>query len=199
MNQEEVKEAVLTEDELIYEQNQTELEEMLASGKITKRDYILHADEDLHNGYLDWCEDNGISDNDESAERYWNEIVEAGEDFSDSMSEEEYSEENAPEDDGKTKGAEALYADWNLNQTDKVREMAHSHDAAVVTCWRYGNPISKDKNECSNATGLDKETVEKWWNVADYIYGANGCQPVTPIDDKVETMQSIINQFAKIK
>ncbi|MDD5862602.1 MAG: hypothetical protein PUD15_08650 [Prevotella sp.] len=195
----EKKEIDLTTEEMVYEQIQKPLKEMLADGKITKLDYLLHNDDDLRDGYLEWCADNGLdSQKEESAEQYLEEIINAEEDDLSSMPTVEFPDEEPTSKDPRG-SAMVLYDHWNLYQTDKVREMSHSREAAVVTCWRYKNPMSTDKEQCAMDTALDKAIVEKWWDVADYIYGANGCMPVTPIDDSVETMEAIIKNFSKFK
>ena len=122
-------------------------------GEINASQLIEHASEEIYSEYidfLDWWmdEDREIEDED---------IVPENE-------EEETDEE-------ETQMQE--FAKWDEDR-DLLEELSLSEEATKVAVWRYRHPMSNDKLLCATETGLISMTVEKWWQVPDFINHRKG-------------------------
>lgn len=177
--------------------DELQLQEMLTNGEIKKIDYILHHDENMTENYRDFCKKGHLEyGSDKSADVYFSYLTE--------MEEKEMMEANnySPDDDMENDNPDhvdskevpycvKLYNEWNQN-SDLIEEMKSDIEAVLVTRWRMMNPMDNNKEDCATSCDIDEVTVDKWWDVINYVIGATGGYPVNAVNFNVNTIQQLI-------
>lgn len=178
--------------------DEIQLQEMMVKGEIKKIDFILHHDESMTEDYRDFCKKNHLEyGSDSSADVYFSHLTE--------MEEKEMMEGNkyASDDDTDDKNPDhtennevphciRIFNEWNKNP-DLIEDMKNNMDAVLVTRWRLLNPMDNNMDDCARNCELDEVVVSKWWDGINYIIGANGGYPVTPLDYSMNTIKRIVN------
>lgn len=178
--------------------DELQLQEMLNNGEIKKIDYILHHDENMTEDYRDFCKKGHLEyGSDTSADVYFSYLTEMGE--KEMMEANNYS----PDDDMQNGNPDhvdskevpycvRIYNDWNQNP-DLIEDMKDNMDAVLVTRWRLLNPMDNNMDDCEKKCDLDEVVVSKWWDVINYVIGANDGYPVTPLNYSMNTIKQLIN------
>lgn len=55
--------------------NEETLEQLLYEGKITRLEYIYHHSQEMKDEFSDFCRQNNLEENDESAEKFWDNLL----------------------------------------------------------------------------------------------------------------------------
>jgi hypothetical protein len=179
--------------------DELQLQEMLINGEIKKIDYILHHDEDMTEDYRDFCKEKHLEyGSDASADVYFSYMTDQEEKEmkagSSSFGDDGMNDDNNSDhvDNKEVPYCVKIYNEWN-NDPDLIEEMKNDMDATYVTRWRLLNPMDNNMDDCMKKCDLDEDVVNKWWDVINYIIGANGGYPVTPLNYNMNTIKQIIN------
>lgn len=180
-----------------------QLMDSFSNGSITKAEFIMSMSSDMRGRYRQFCSNKGYDTSSKSA----------ADKFMDLLLEEEqrrmevpvyaYAADNTENNNGSTDKnntteetyAARIFREWN-NDPDKIQAMlnSNSYEAAMVTKWRYLHPTNNNDEQCALETTMELTTVRQWWDVIDYILGANDGYPVTPKDYNQTTILSIIRK-----
>lgn len=179
--------------------DEIQLQKMLNDGEIKKLDYILHHDMMMSDRYRRYCKVHQLEyGTDASAEKFFDYLTDAEEKemqetemhVEDEGADREYNA-HADADANETPYCVKLYNEWNQN-SDLIEAMKSDIEAVLVTRWRMMNPMDNNKEDCAASCDIDEVTVDKWWDVINYVIGATGGYPVDAVNFNVNTIQQLI-------
>lgn len=138
-------------------------------GEINASQLIEHASEEIYSEYIAYLDKRGLDITEDSAMDFLDWWMDEDREIEDEDILPEDEEEET--DEGETQAQE--FAKWDEDR-DFLEELSLSEEATKVTVWRYRHPMSSDKLLCATETGLISMTVEKWWQVPDFINHRKG-------------------------
>lgn len=153
-------------------------------GEINASQLIEHASEEIYSEYIAFLDKRGLDITEDSAINFLDWWMDEDREIED--------EDILPEDEEEDKEEKATndFKEWDEDR-DFLEELSLSEEAAKVATWRYRNPMSSDKLLCATETGLITMTVEKWWQVPDFINHRKGYR-FAPSDLSEDSIMSVL-------
>lgn len=152
---------------MILEGNNYDLDTLLVyyqDDAITASQVILHCSDNMLQEYRNYCSKRDLDDTEKTAQE-----------FLDWWQDEERETEEEDMLDAQdlpvleTNDVDSKILDSWMTDSSIRQELAFNKEPAVVCDWRYKNPMSTDKAQCSKDTNIELNIVEKWWNVPNFI------------------------------
>lgn len=171
-----------------------QLMDMFSQGKITKAEYIMGMSSDIRGRYRKFCasKDMDVSSK-EAADAFMDLLIQEEQRNLDAPGPEmnvrdENRQDNVVDEDNY---AAQIFKKWN-NDPEKIQSMLNSLEAGPIAKWRFLHPLDTDMEKCALETSNDLSVVQEWWDIPDYILGANDGYPVSMIDYNIESIESVI-------